>query len=165
MHVQIIDYRPQYQADFQQLNESWLKQYFTIEPIDHQVLSNPQHYILHNGGKIWFAAAPQEKNKIVGCVAVLVSDDNKLELTKMAVAEGYRGHKIGQRLAQHAINFFLNSSYQQLFLESSLKLTEALTLYEKLGFEHFPVKADSHYKRADVHMIFNPAKYKKSKAK
>jgi hypothetical protein len=45
-----------------------------------------------------------------------------------------------------------------LFLESSTKLERALSMYERAGFVLQPdVRPGSHYARADVYMIYDPA--------
>lgn len=157
MKIQILDYQSKLQPYFQQLNEDWLTKYFEIEAIDKQVLEKPQQNILDVGGKIWFSAIEENGQlKVIGCAAVLPNHNNQLELTKMAVNKQYRGIKAGQKLVEHAIQYYQESGYDQLFLESNAKLTPALKLYEKLGFKHYPAKVNSHYKRADVYMVFQP---------
>ena len=45
----------------------------------------------------------------------------------------------------------------ELYLESSSALTNAIAMYERSGFRHHPApRAGSHYARADVHMIWEP---------
>jgi hypothetical protein len=38
------------------LNRSWIEKYFVMEPVDEEVVSNPEEHILHDGGTILFAA-------------------------------------------------------------------------------------------------------------
>ena len=49
-HVQIIPSESRYAADFKRLNVEWLEKYFTVEPIDEKVLSDPEAAILRPGG-------------------------------------------------------------------------------------------------------------------
>ena len=48
MEMQIIPYAPELQIHFEKLNKRWLEEYFVVEPIDRQVLENPQQYIIAN---------------------------------------------------------------------------------------------------------------------
>lgn len=150
-HVEIITYEPRYAEDFKRLNIEWLEKYFYVEEYDFEVLSNPEKYILAGGGDIYFA---RYKGKIIGTVALMVLPDGKVELTKMAVTAKYQGLKVGRKLMEFAIERYKKSEGSLLFLESNKRLTPALTLYEKMGFEHKPSPGDSHYQRGDVYMEF-----------
>jgi DNA-binding MarR family transcriptional regulator/GNAT superfamily N-acetyltransferase len=150
-NVKIVCYRPEYKADFKRLNIEWLEKYFYVEAIDDQVLSNPDTFILNKGGEILFAKLGEE---IVGTVALMLDEDGRVELTKMAVTEKYQGLKIGRKLLDAAIQRFKKSGRKQLFLESNSRLTTAIGLYEKVGFVHKPKLDNSHYQRADVYMVF-----------
>ena len=151
--VEIIPFQTQYRDDFKRLNVEWLEKYFYVEAIDDQVLSNPETYILKPGGSVFFA---RYKGEIIGTAALLKADHNTFELTKMSVTEKYQGLQVGRKLAIRAIAQFEQSGAKTLFLESNSRLKPALRLYESLGFRHHPKKADSHYQRADVYMIYDP---------
>ena len=57
-----------------------------------------------------------------------------------------------------ALQAYREMDGRELFLESSLKLGPALALYESVGFRHHPApRPGSHYARADVYMIWEPA--------
>lgn len=149
--VEIITWQPEYADDFKRLNIEWLEKYFYVEEYDNEVLSNPEKYILADGGNIYFA---RYRGEIIGTVALMVSPDGRVELTKMAVTEKYQGLKVGRKLMEFAIERFRNFGGKLLFLESNKRLTPAIALYEKMGFVHKPSPADSHYQRADVYMEF-----------
>ena len=74
----------------------------------------------------------------------------------MSVPEKYQGLKIGRKLAQAAIKQFEQSDVPNLYLETNSKLKPAIKLYESLGFVHKGIKPGTHYKRADVYMVFQP---------
>ena len=149
--VEIITYDPKYRSDFKRLNIEWLEKYFYVEEIDDTVLSDPEKYILYPGGQIFFAKI---HNEIVGTCALIKSDDDFWELSKMAVTEGYQGLKIGEKLAVRVIDEFESFNIGTLYLESNSKLIPAIRLYEKLGFRHLKKKDDSHYQRANVYMVY-----------
>jgi DNA-binding MarR family transcriptional regulator/GNAT superfamily N-acetyltransferase len=153
--VEIIPFEPRYRDDFKRLNLEWLEKYFQVEPIDHEVLSQPERQILEPGGFIFMA---RHGDEIVGACALIRRPRGRFELSKMVVAERLRGRRIGYRLLQRAIAQFVALGAKQLFLESNRKLASALRLYEANGFCHAPrPKAPSHYQRSDVYMVYRPA--------
>lgn len=150
--LRIVPFAPALREDFYRLNEAWLRKYFYVEEIDHHVLSNPESEILQPGGEIFFAMLGEDT---VGTCALMLASEGVYELTKMAVDETRQGLGIGRALMEAAIAEFRRRQGRTLFLETNSKLTPAIRLYESMGFEHQPArKADSHYARADVYMIW-----------
>lgn len=153
--LRIVDYHPRWREDFARLNIEWLERWFVVEPIDREVLGDPQTHLLAGGGRILFAIDADER--VLGTVALLPYEDGSVELTKMAVAPERRGGGIGRRLMRGAIEAFAQMGGRELFLESSTKLAPALKLYESVGFRHRPApRPGSHYQRADVYMVWEP---------
>src|SRR5690606_9132898 len=93
----------------------WLSRYYSIEPIDHTVLSEPEQHVLQLGGAIFFALLDGEP---VGTCALLQEAPGVYELSKMAVTERCRGLGIGRKLLDAAIAEFHARGGQRLFLES-----------------------------------------------
>ncbi|MBN4052171.1 GNAT family N-acetyltransferase [Sphingobacteriaceae bacterium AH-315-L07] len=139
-NVDIIEFKDQYALDFATLNFEWLEKYFHIEDYDKKILTNPQKYILDPGGQILFAIVD---DKIVGTVALIKRGEGVFELAKMAVTEGYKGLKIGQKLMYACIDYAGQHGVKQLFLDSNTKLAPAISLYNKVGFKEIPVPGDS----------------------
>ena len=54
--LSILDYQPAHQPAFRALNHEWISHYFTLEPIDNEMLDDPQGYILNPGGHIFMAS-------------------------------------------------------------------------------------------------------------
>ena len=52
--VKISEYNPKYKKYFKTLNYVWLKEYFSIEPHDEEILSDPQNKIIKNWKKYGF---------------------------------------------------------------------------------------------------------------
>lgn len=153
--VRIVDYAPRWREDFARLNLEWLERWFTVEPIDREVLGDPEQHILSVGGHILFAI--DEHECAVGTVALRQESAGVFELTKMAVAPETRGLGVGRLLMEGAIDVFRRREGRELFLESSSKLGPALALYESVGFRHYPApRPGSHYARADVYMVWEP---------
>ena len=155
-HIEIVDYDPRWRADFARLNLEWLERWFTVEPIDREVLGDPDTHLLAGGGRILFAV--DADGRAVGTVALRHDGDGVYELTKMAVEPEMRGRGAGRALMEHALAAYRELGGRELYLESSSRLAPALALYESAGFVHHPApRPGSHYARADVHMVWTPA--------
>jgi len=151
MPVKIVSFEKQYIKDFYELNIEWLKTFFYVEPFDEKVLSKPETYIIDKGGHIFFAKL---EDVVVGTVALMpTTEQSVFELTKMAVSPNHRGHKIGQELMQHCIDFSKNQHFKKLILYSNTILENAIYIYRKYGFKEIPVEENSPYKRSNIKMI------------
>ena len=151
-NLDIVSFYPKYTKYFHDLNIEWLKTYFYVEPYDEEVLSNPDHYIINKGGHIFFALL---NNEVVGTVALMPMDENGVfELTKMAVSPKHRGHKIGQKLMQHCLDFAKTNEFKGLLLYSNRVLENAIYIYRKYGFIEIPVEKDCPYERCNIKMEY-----------
>lgn len=130
--LDILDYRAKYAADFKRISYAWLELYFGVEEVDRVLLENHKAEIIDKGGAILFA---QYEGKIVGTCALIKHSDDLFELAKMGVTTEYQGLKIGRKLAKAILEKAAILGAKKVFLESSGKLTAALALYERLGFE------------------------------
>lgn len=146
--IAIVPYRKEYAVAIKELNYEWLLNYFSLEPGDIDSLNNPESYILDKGGYIFFALF----NGIpVGTVSLLKTEDSIFELSKMAVASGYRGKGIGNQLMEYCLEFAVMKNFSKLILYSNTKLESAIRLYRKYGFYEVPLNSDL-YKRANIKM-------------
>ncbi len=149
--MQVIDFEPRFADAFRTLNEAWIARFFAIEPKDAEILGDPRGQILDKGGHVFFA---MEGDKAVGCVALVPMADGGFEVVKMAVDEASQGRGHAKRLMAACVARAREVGAPRLYLESSLRLTPALTLYESFGFRHLPPdrRPSSPYVRADVWM-------------
>lgn len=147
MQLSVAEYRPEHQPWFEKLNRDWIEKYFWMEPVDFEVLQHPEDHIINHGGAILMIKCDDE---IAGTVALKYVSPGIYEFTKMAVAEKFRGQRIGQTLAEAAIAKARSLGAFRIILYSSTKLTPAIALYRKLGFIEAP--ADGPYKRSDIKM-------------
>ena len=153
--VRVERYDRRWRDDFARLNLEWLERWFSVEPVDQEVLRDPELHVLAGGGCVLFAV--DEQDHALGTVALKCEGGGVYELTKMAVDPSVRGGGIGRLLVRAALEEFRAVSGRELFLESSTKLGPALRLYESVGFVHQPRgREDSSYSRADVYMIWDP---------
>ncbi|OUJ72915.1 bifunctional helix-turn-helix transcriptional regulator/GNAT family N-acetyltransferase [Hymenobacter crusticola] len=147
--IRLLEYQPQYQPDFKRLNVEWIEQYFRVEEADLKALDHPNEYILQRGGHILLA---EYQGQIVGTCALLKMEADTYELAKMAVSPTTQGLGIGFRLGQAAIDKARNLGAKRLYLESNTKLTPAINLYHKLGFEKTVDCLPSPYERCNIQM-------------
>lgn len=146
--IQIVDYNLFYAQAFYDLNHEWITTYFVMEEADEKSLGDPQGYIINKGGHILMALFNGEP---VGTCALIKDGENAFELAKMAVAPKMQGMKIGKMLGEAAVDRARRAGASKVFLLSNRRLTPALNLYRRLGFEEVPMEP-SNYKRADIKM-------------
>ncbi|MBS0583672.1 MAG: GNAT family N-acetyltransferase [Proteobacteria bacterium] len=151
--VEIAPFKPALREHFYRINAQWLERYWSLEPIDRDVLSEPEKHVLKPGGAIFYALADGE---VIGTVA-LIKDAaaGEYEVSKMGVEAGWRGKGAGRLLLDAVVAEFRRRKGRLLFLESNSKLGPALNLYASAGFVHQPaLRPGSHYARSDVYMIY-----------
>jgi GNAT superfamily N-acetyltransferase len=149
-NVKIVSYQANHREDFKKLNEEWISTYFKMENADHEVLDDPQGYILDKGGHILVALY---NARVVGVCALIKMDDPDYdyELAKMAVAPKAQGKNIGWLLGQAIIQKAKSLGASKIYLGSNTILQPALNLYNKLGFQ----KIAGHptpYERCNIQM-------------
>lgn len=149
--VEIVEYAPGLARHFRDLNVEWLEKYFVVEPVDDEVLGDPDGRIIGSGGAILFARVDGD---IVGTVALKHHGAGLYELTKMAVTGRCQGAGIGRRLLSACLERYRSLGGKRLFLESHSSLGPALHLYESAGFRHAARELPSDYRRADVYMVY-----------
>ena len=145
--LEIVPYQPEYREYFEALNLEWLEAQFRVEPIDRELLGDPERTILARGGHIYFARLGDE---VVGTFALYRLDDARYELAKMAVTPRVQGRGIGQRLVRFAIERARELGASKLVLETNSGLAPALHVYSELGFVAVPEGPGGTYERADV---------------
>lgn len=146
----VVPYTEHYRETFARLNRAWLEQYFYVEPIDEQMLGDPETHILNDGGEILVAL---ENELPVGVVALKKVEANVYEMTKMAVDENHQGKGYGEKLCQAAIDRAIELKADGLILYSNTALKPAIALYRKLGWLEVLCTEDK-YERCDIKMEY-----------
>lgn len=147
--LEIIPFHPVHRAEFERLNRAWLERYFSIEPIDAQVLGDPEGEILEGGGQILFARLG---GNIIGTVALKREDAATFELTKMAVDGQWQGRGFGRLLLNAACRLATESGARRVLLYSHRSLGAALKLYHEQGFVEHALDS-SRYIRSNIKMV------------
>jgi ribosomal protein S18 acetylase RimI-like enzyme len=146
--IKIVDYKAVHQPWFEKFNRYWIEKYFVMEPVDEFVLTNPEEALLKPGGAILMA---EFEGEIAGTVALRKIDGTTFEFTKMAVDNKFQRKGIAEALSHASFKKAKALGADKVILYSNSVLTPAISLYEKLGFEHVPV-GNVEYKRSDVKM-------------
>ena len=146
--IQIQPFSPELASIFADLNRTWIERYFTMEPRDEAILTNPKSFVIDKGGYIYFAAL---NGNIVGTFALQKNSDNSFELAKMAVDEAYQGLHVGHAMMEAAIENAKILGAKTLVLYSNTMLKSAIHLYRKFGFTEVPIE-HSEYNRSNIKM-------------
>ena len=149
MSITILPFAPEYAPIFDQLNRAWIEQYFSIEPFDDLVLTQPEKMILSTGGEIWFAAID---GAVVGSCALLNFAPGVFEFTKLGVDEKARGRGVARRLLTHCRDRAKEKGAHTLKIFTNLRLLPANALYRSEGFVEVAMTPEQkqRYKRADI---------------
>ncbi len=149
-NVEIVDYKPEYQAAFRALNQEWISTYFKMEEADYKALDNPREYILDKGGSILVALYDGEPIGV--CALIKMEDpDYEFELAKMAVSPKAQGRNVGWLLGQAMVKKAAEAGATKIYLESNTILKPAINLYHKLGFQKVGGRPTP-YERANIQM-------------
>jgi len=96
-------------------------------------LANIEETYTKSGGA--FIVMVNEKDEIIGTVAVLRLDNQKCKLRKMYVSSKYRGLKLGEKLLENALEKVAELNFKTVYLETVHSMSAAIHLYKKFGFE------------------------------
>ncbi|MBW4435829.1 MAG: GNAT family N-acetyltransferase [Pleurocapsa minor GSE-CHR-MK-17-07R] len=72
------------------------------------------------------------------CGGVLLIPGEYAEVKRMYVRPSYRGGGLGRLMLEHLIWYAQENAMQTLRLETGIFQTEAIGLYEKIGFQRIP---------------------------
>lgn len=71
-----------------------------------------------------------------GGLSRLQGEDTLLEIQKMYFSEQIRGQGFAKKILELCFEFAKQHHYQYLYLETTQQLSQAVKLYEKMGFKH-----------------------------
>jgi ribosomal protein S18 acetylase RimI-like enzyme len=150
MNTEIVDYKPEHQAIFEQIGREWIESIYVMEEEDKASLGNPQKYILDDGGCIVFI---KHNNEIAGTVALIKKNDEVYEMVKMGVLNKFKGLGLGRILSEAIVAKAKTLGAKHITLHSNRKGSAlAIDLYRKMGFNEVELEANAQWKRADIKM-------------
>ena len=152
--ARIVTYRPELREAFESLNRVWLEAHGLLEPADVEYLGDPEGLIVATGGQVFFAL---DGERVIGTCAAIRISDATYELAKLSVDPAAQGRGLGRRLCQVVMQFARDAGAATMFLTSHVALTQAIRLYESLGFRHEPMPIDVRYATANVYMTLSLA--------
>ena len=145
--IEIVEFNKKYSEHFFTLNKAWIEESWHLEDSDKKDLLNPDK-IVENGGQVFFAL---EDHKAIGTVAMIKSSNDRFELAKMTVQEGFRGKGIANMLMDECLKFANENKAKEIFLISNDSLRIARNLYDKYGFKEVDLDSKK-YDRGNVKM-------------
>ncbi len=91
-----------------------------------------------------------------GGIAPFIENTTVCELKKLFLSPESRGLGLGRQLTDACLSYAKSKGYKKCYLDTLKAMTSAISLYEKMGFEHLerPLKGTIHNK-CDVWMIKN----------
>ena len=105
--------------------------YFDDEAWERELAVLPGVYVPPDGALL----IAREADVALGCVGLKRLDGDSCEMKRMFVAPMARGGGVGRALADEVIARARAAGYRQMFLDTSVRQTEAIALYRDLGFE------------------------------
>ena len=104
--------------------------YFDDAAYDREIDGLPGAYAPPDGCLL----ACWEKELALGCVAYQRLDADSCEMKRMFVPTTARGRGAGRALADELLTRARGAGYRAMYLDTSVRQTEAITLYRDLGF-------------------------------
>jgi putative acetyltransferase len=108
--------------------------YFDDEAWERELAALPGVYNPPDGALL----IAREADVALGCVGLKRLDGDSCEMKRMFVSPVARGGGVGRALADTVVARAREAGYRQMFLDTSIRQTEAITLYRALGFEEVP---------------------------
>lgn len=141
--VQIVDYKPSLKKHFYELAGPWLLSVLEgeLEEDDQFTLHNPDKAYLENGGFLFFA---KQTSHVVGVVALKRLDDDTFEFAKLFINPSCRNLGIATKLIERCISRCKENQAKELWLQTTMSMSQAHKLYYKLGFtdREAPIQMD-----------------------
>ncbi|WP_117233093.1 GNAT family N-acetyltransferase [Vibrio maerlii] len=104
-------------------------------PSDDEVRAMSQHYTFDR--KSLYLLAFVNGKLMGGCgVAPFNDRDDVCELKKLFLLKESRGLGLGRKLSEQCLEFALNQGFEQCYLDTLSNMTDAVSLYERMGFKH-----------------------------
>ncbi|TMW58415.1 hypothetical protein Poli38472_009974 [Pythium oligandrum] len=101
-------------------------------------LASIQETYFDKGGFFWLATIEEdEKEVLVGMVALERKADNEGELRRMSVKAEYRRYGVGRLLVSHLENWAKKEGMTKVWLGTGGIMQQAQKFYQSMGYKHF----------------------------
>jgi len=134
---------------FAELNIAWIKDLHHVEASDQYMYDHPESYA-QNGNSVFAVIIDDE---VAGVCALKQDHENEWELTKMAVAEKFRGRGIGKIIMDKVEDYARTElGLSRIYLISNTINAAAIRLYKRCGWDVTHEGPHPRYERADIAM-------------
>ena len=87
-------------------------------------------------------AGGEMDGEAAGCVALRRFDERRCEVKRLYVRPAYRGYRLGRRLLEWVMAEARAAGYSEMLGDTMPVMTDALALYDRMGFERTAAYAD-----------------------
>ncbi len=97
------------------------------------------YQLFETPGSVYFIA--ENENELLGGCGIFPTiglPEKTCELVKLYLAPAARGKGLGKALMLKAMDWAKEAGYEQVYLETMPELSNAVTMYEKLGYNRLP---------------------------
>ena len=104
-------------------------------PSDSEVEAMSQHYKNENSSR--YLVASIDSHLVGGGGISSFNKSNDIcELRKLFLLPESRGLGIGRKITEECLNYAKSKGYKKCYLDTLTSMKSAISLYEKLGFQH-----------------------------
>jgi GNAT superfamily N-acetyltransferase len=119
-----------------------INRYFDADKFENELADLPGHYGLPSGRLL----LARKGDRSAGCAALRDLGDGACEMKRMFIPAGMRGQGIGRALVDRLLLEADTAGYRRMRLDTSVRQTEAINLYEGAGFRriapYYPLPDD-----------------------
>ena len=139
MSYKIQQIKPQHDAKVCEIIKQVGKEYGAVGegfgPADQEVTAMSQYYQDENSSRYFVATV---NDQVVGGsgIAAFNGSSDVCELRKLFLLPESRGLGLGKKLTQDCLEYAKSKGYKKCYLDTLTSMKSAISLYEKLGFEH-----------------------------
>lgn len=142
--IRLINYSTEYQSQVKEFVLRVLKEFgFDYKMEWDYDLEDPAKYY-----KIFFILT-DEKN-IYGTIAIKEHNNQTVEIKRLYIDSLLRGKKYGSLLFDRALDFCINNKYKKIILDTWVRFSTAIKLYEKRGFKIIDQKGEQIYMQKNL---------------
>lgn len=127
--VNIRSYEESYNKAINDFIISIYVEEFGFEEHREEIEKHDNEIYKKSDGELWIAL--NEKNEIVGTIALLKHSDDNVELKKFYVRKDYRGQGVSKALYEKAMNMCKESGFKRIFLGTYERIETAIQFYIK----------------------------------
>lgn len=134
--MRIVPFKPRHAPGFFELNRAWLVAHDLWDASHADELSDPQEKIIAIGGRVYIA---ERRGQVAGSCALVPRRDGAMELKWLAVDPEWQRLGIGRRMLTRGAGYARRHGAIRVVTVTSERLSAALRLYRRFGFELAPM--------------------------